>query len=88
MILPSSDAGNPDGWRTMSGRFLSLVHTHARRRESLRVRSFNPESYATKYSMSDSFEFVPYREKWGSAAWIEIDRGLIASQFISGTCRN
>jgi len=46
---------------------------------------FDPESYATKYPMSDWFEFVPYREKWGSAAWIEIDRGLIASQFISGT---
>ena len=45
---------------------------------------FDPDSYTTKCPMSDWYTFVPYREKWGSAVWIEIDRELIAPQFISG----
>jgi hypothetical protein len=34
--------------------------------------------------MSSWDTFVPYREKWGSAVWIEIDRKMAAPQFISG----
>jgi hypothetical protein len=84
VILPSSEAGNPDGWRTMSGDpYRSFAHTLGAV-SLFDFDQFDPESYATKCPMSDWFEFVPYREKWGSAAWIEIDRGLIASQFISG----
>jgi len=47
-------------------------------------RDFEPERYGEKYPLSSWQEFVPYQESLGQAVWIEIDRGQVASQFISG----
>jgi len=83
-ILPVPDPPNPDGWRTMGGEpYRSFAHTLGAV-SLFDFDQFDPESYGTKCPMSDWHTFVPYREKWGSSVWIEIDRGLIAQQLISG----
>jgi len=83
-ILPIPENPNPDGWKTMSGRpYQSFAHTLGAV-SLFDFDQFDPESYATKCPMSDWQTVVPYREKWGSAAWIEIDRELAAPRFISG----
>ena len=34
---------------------------------------FDPEIYSASYPMSSWTEFVPFRDTWGAAIWIEID---------------
>jgi len=83
-ILPVPENPNPDGWKTMDGApYRSYAHTLGGV-SLFDFHQFDPESYGTKCPMSSWYEFVPFREKWGSAVWIEIDRELIVSQFISG----
>lgn len=65
-------------------RAVPLVRAHARRVSLFDFDQFDPESYGTKCPMSDWLTFVPYREKWGSAVWIEIDREFVAPNLISG----
>ena len=45
---------------------------------------FDPQSYQSKCPMSNWREFVPYRNVWGGAVWIEIDRKHASPCFISG----
>jgi hypothetical protein len=83
-ILPVPDPPNPDGWRTMDGEpYRSYAHTLGAV-SLFDFDQFDPESYAAKCPMSSWDTFVPYREKWGSAVWIEIDRKMVAPQFIPG----
>ena len=83
-ILPIPENPNPDSWRTMSGEpYRTFAHTLGAV-SLFDFDQFDPLSYATKCPMCDWQTFVPYREKWGSAVWIEINRELIAPQFISG----
>jgi len=82
-ILPIPDPPNPDGWQTMDGEpYRSYAHT-LNGVSLFDFDQFDPESYSTKYPMSSWDVFVPYREKWGSAVWIEIDRERVASNLIS-----
>jgi hypothetical protein len=84
-ILPIPENPNPDGWRTMSGEpYRSYAHT-LNGVSLFDFDQFDPESYAAKCPSSDWHTFVPYREKWGSAVWIEIDRERVAPNLISGT---
>jgi hypothetical protein len=82
-ILPVPDPPNPDGWRTMDGEpYRSYAHT-LNGVSLFDFDQFDPESYSQKYPICDWRTFVPYREKWGSAVWIEIDRERIAPNLIS-----
>jgi hypothetical protein len=82
-ILPVPENPNPDGWRTMDGEpYRSYAHT-LNGVSLFDFDQFDPESYAARCPMSDWHTFVPYREKWGSAVWIEIDRELAAPNLIS-----
>jgi hypothetical protein len=45
---------------------------------------FNPDQYQDEYPLSTWHQFIPYRSRWKSAVWIEIDREQIASHFVSG----
>lgn len=83
-ILPIPDPPNPDGWKTMDGEpYRSYAHTLGGV-SLFDFDQFDPENYATRCPMSDWHTFVPYREKWGSAVWVEIDRELVAPNLISG----
>ena len=44
---------------------------------------FDPETYSASYPMSNWTEFVPFREDWGVAIWIEIDRAGVRDALIS-----
>lgn len=83
-ILPIPENPNPDGWKTMGGEpYRSYAHTLGAV-SLFDFDRFDPESYEQRCPMSSWYEFVPYRKKWGSAVWIEIDRELAAPHFISG----
>jgi hypothetical protein len=83
-ILPIPENPNPDGWKTMDGEpYCSYAHTLGAV-SLFDFDQFDPESYATRCPMSSWQTFVPYREKWGSAVWIQIDREIVAPQLISG----
>jgi hypothetical protein len=83
-ILPIPENPNPDGWKTMGGDpYRPYAHT-LNGVSLLDFDQFDPETYAAKCPMSDWHTFVPYREKWGSAVWIEINREQVATALISG----
>jgi hypothetical protein len=46
---------------------------------------FDAESYSEKFPFSNWCEFVPFRQKWGCAVWIEINRVRVARNLISAT---
>jgi hypothetical protein len=84
-ILPIPDPPNPDGWKTMSG---DPYCTYAHKLGGVSLfdfHQFDPKSYAEKCPMSTWQAFVPYREKWDSSVWIEIDRSLVTSNFVAGS---
>jgi len=84
-ILPIPDPPNPDGWKTVSGEpYRSYAHT-LDAVSLFDFYEFDPETYATKCPQSSWYEFVPYRDKWGSAVWIEIDRERVAPNLISAS---
>jgi hypothetical protein len=83
-ILPIPENPNPDGWRTMDGEpYRSYAHT-LNGVSLFDFDQFDPERYGQKCPMSSWYEFVPFREKWGSAVWIEINRKRVAANLISG----
>jgi hypothetical protein len=83
-ILPIPDNPNPNGWQTLGGDpYCTYAHTLGGV-SLFDFDQFDPESYATRCPACDWYTFVPYREKWGSSVWIEIDRQLVAAQLITG----
>jgi len=48
-------------------------------------RNFSPESYDSKFPSSTWRTFVPFRREWGSAVWIQINRELMAENFVNYT---
>ncbi|MGA9899735.1 MAG: hypothetical protein WBQ09_16670 [Terriglobales bacterium] len=83
-VLPEPPIANPDGWVTLSGESYRSFARNLGGVSLFDFYQFDPKSYQERCPMSSWDEFVPYREKWGGAVWIEIDRQQIASQFISG----
>jgi len=83
-ILPvHPDNPNPDGWKTLSGApYRSYAHTLGAV-SLFDLDQFDPEVYRENATSSSWDEYVPFREKWGSAVWIEIDREKVAPQLIS-----
>lgn len=84
-ILPEPENPNPDRWRTVGGQDYC---PYARKLGGVSLfdfDQFDPETYGEKYPCSSWYEFVPYREDWGSSVWIEIDREQVAPQVVSGS---
>jgi hypothetical protein len=46
---------------------------------------FDPDAYTEKYPMSTWRTFVPFRREWAGGVWIEIDRAMMANEFIAGS---
>lgn len=83
-ILPEPQLPDADRWKTgMGPEYYPYVRTLGG------VSLFDFDGFhAGKYSKlcpsSSWWEFVPYQSHWGASVWIEIDRDLIAPQFIPG----
>ena len=83
-ILPEPDIPEDKRWKTSQG---SEYYPFVRSLGGVSLfdfDQFDPETYGNKYPMSSWYEFVPYQTGQEAAIWIEIDRQLIAPQFISG----
>jgi hypothetical protein len=82
-ILPIPDPPNPDGWKTMSGDpYRTYAHT-LNAVSLFDLAGFDLEDYKRKYPVCSWDTYIPFREKWGSAVWIEIDREKVTPQLIS-----
>lgn len=44
---------------------------------------FDPEIYDRSHPMSNWREFVPYREAWAGAIWVQVDRDALGDRFVS-----
>lgn len=44
---------------------------------------FDPESYAVSHPLSSWQYFIPHRNDWGGAVWLNIDRAAVTNSFIS-----
>lgn len=44
---------------------------------------FNPDEYDRSHPLSNWRTFVPHRDDWAGAVWIQIDREMIGDRFIS-----
>jgi hypothetical protein len=73
-ILPEPTIPDSERWKTAAGskhypfvRFLGGVSLFD-------FKDFDSASYEITYPLSSWREFVPYRQEWGAAVWIEIDR--------------
>lgn len=84
VILPSRDAGNPDGWKSVGGEECCPYAEKLGGVSLFDFTGFDPETYSEEYRLSSWQVFVPYRDDWGSSVWIEIDRERITPQLISG----
>jgi hypothetical protein len=83
-ILPEPNIPNCDRWKTVRGpefypyvRFIGGVSLFDFRR-------FDPQAYQATCPLSNWHEFVPCREDWPGAVWIEIDRGQLGPDFVPG----
>ncbi len=83
-IVPNPSIPNNERWKTSEGpdnypfvRTLNGVSLFD-------FNNFDEKRYSEKYQSSNWREFVPYRNSWGKAVWIEINRDMIANNFISG----
>jgi hypothetical protein len=83
-ILPEPPIANPDGWRTVSGEPYCPYVRKLGGVSLFDFGEFDVKNYEEKCPSSSWETFVPYRAKWGSSIWIEIDREQAAPQFISG----
>lgn len=83
-ILPEPDIAEADRWSTSMGKeHYPFVRTLGGV-SLFDFKGFSAEKYGEKYPFSSWHEFVPFRESWQSAIWIEIDRLLANDNFISG----
>ena len=84
-ILPEPDIPGADRWKTAKG---AEYYPYVRTLKGVSLfdfADFDPEVYSGRYPLSSWSEFVPYRSVWGSAVWIEIDRGAVKDCLISGS---
>jgi hypothetical protein len=84
-ITPEPDISNSERWKASAGpEFYPYVRTLGGV-SLFDFDKFDSESYSEKFPSSSWYEFVPFRETWGCAAWIEIDRARAAHKFVSAT---
>lgn len=76
-ILPDPPIPDADRWATAAGpAYFPFVRTL----EGVSLfdfDDFDPDTYGICYPMSNWTEFVPFRDVWGAAIWIEIDREAV-----------
>lgn len=73
-ILVNPDIPNSEKWKSAFVRKIGGVSLFD-------FGGFNPDAYEQAHPMCNWHDFVPYRERWGGAVWIEINRDAIADRF-------
>lgn len=82
-ILPEPDIPDSQRWETSRGPdYYPYVRTIAGV-SLFDFNQFDSKRYAQSHPISTWRRFVPYREDWGQAVWIEIDRAQVAASLIS-----
>lgn len=82
-ILPEPDLPDSERWGTAGG---PDKYPYVRTLGGVSLfdfREFYPTEYDLEWPLSNWAHFVPYREAWGSAVWIEIDFNACGRLFIS-----
>jgi hypothetical protein len=83
-ILPEPPIPDEQRWKTCRG---PHYYPYVRSLSGVSLfdfEGFAPDNYSEEYPNSRWRAFVPYREAWGQAVWIELDRRAIAKGFING----
>lgn len=81
-ILPEPDLPDSERWNTRIG---SDGYPYARSLGAVSLfdfQGFDYEAYQQKFPLSSVATFVPFRQTWGHAVWIEIDRAAVAASMI------
>lgn len=84
-IIPEPNISENERWKTSGG---SDYYPYVRTIDGVSLfdfDNFDPCSYSEKYPLSSWHEFVPYRQEWGCAVWIELDREQVADNLISAS---
>ena len=81
-ILPEPPIPDADRWGTAAGP-AGFPYVRTLGGVSLfDFADFNPDTYGVCYPMSNWTAFVPFRDEWGAAIWIEIDREAVRAALI------
>lgn len=83
-ILPEPDIPDADRWSTGQGPRLYPYVRHIGGVSLFDFYDFEADTYSEKYKLSSWRTFVPYRDDWDGAVWIQIDREKVAEAVISG----
>lgn len=67
------DIPNSERWKASQPKYYPFVR-HIGGISLFDFFEFAPESYQKQFPLSNWYEFVPHRQVWGGAVWIEIDR--------------
>jgi len=82
-VLPEPGIPDSERWKTASG---PKHYPYVRSLGGVSLfdfKGFKPEAYRTAYPMSTWGEFVPYRNSWGAAVCLEIDRNETSASVIT-----
>lgn len=82
-ILSEPPIGDANRWKSSRG---PEFYPFVRKLGGVSIfdfRDFDAENYDARHPVSSWRTFVPHGEKWRGAAWIEIDRYAVSSQFVS-----
>lgn len=83
-LTPEPDIDNARRWKTSRG---PDYYPFVRKIGGVSLfdfAGFDADQYDDAYRMSTWRTFVPHREEWGGAVWIEINRARVMERFISG----
>ena len=83
-ILVEPDIADSDRWSTRGG---PEYYPYVRTLGGVSLFDFNefePSTYSERFKSSSWCEFVPFRESWESAVWIEINRTAVQERMIDG----
>lgn len=83
-ILPEPDIRDAERWSTSQGPKYYPYVRHIGGVSLFDFDSFEGKAYSKQYSSSNWRAFVPYRNDWDGAVWIEVDRERVASSVIWG----
>lgn len=81
-ILPEPGLPDSDRWKASEGREFWTYVRILGGVSLFDMSQFDPETYSQEYPLCSWTEFIPFRNDWEHAVWIEIDRAAVANSVI------